>query len=262
MFSFWQNCQWPAGLAVLGSTLLLGLRHGLDMDHLAAITDMTAARASRSEGLLLAALYALGHAIVVLMLGWLAIEAGFTLPSWLDNFMEPLVGITLIALSLWLIYTLVAQREHFRFTSRFGLIFEAGRSLSRKLRGASAGQLAIADDSSSSLHRHLSGEKWGLLSCLGIGAVHGIGAETPTQILTLCAVGALRGQILGGMMLFSFVGGIFISNMLVAALALSGYKNACRQKTIGICLCMLTAIFSLLVGATFLLKHAVPGGHA
>ena len=51
--------------AALGSCLLLGLRHGFDYDHLAAISDITAVQQNWRSGLRLGMTYALGHAFTV-----------------------------------------------------------------------------------------------------------------------------------------------------------------------------------------------------
>jgi len=55
--------------AALGSCLLLGLRHGFDYDHLAAISDITAVQRNWRSGLRLGMTYALGHAFTVAALG-------------------------------------------------------------------------------------------------------------------------------------------------------------------------------------------------
>jgi|GEM_PF-3789977 len=55
------------GLVV--AALALGLRHGIDWDHIAAITDITASQDSPRAGVKLGTLYVLGHAAVVLVLG-------------------------------------------------------------------------------------------------------------------------------------------------------------------------------------------------
>src|SRR5579859_7935358 len=47
--------------AALGSCLLLGLRHGFDYDHLAAISDITAVQRNWKAGLRLGMTYALGR---------------------------------------------------------------------------------------------------------------------------------------------------------------------------------------------------------
>ena len=53
------------GWGLLIAALLLGLRHGIDWDHIAAITDISATQRSWRRGVLLGSLYAAGHALVV-----------------------------------------------------------------------------------------------------------------------------------------------------------------------------------------------------
>src|SRR5215212_2956478 len=87
-------------LTLMGTALTLGVGHGIDWDHIAAITDIsstasasTAAR-SRRAGRLdwravgLASLYALGHAGAVAILGGAALYFGALLPDWVDPLME------------------------------------------------------------------------------------------------------------------------------------------------------------------------------
>lgn len=109
-------------LALAFGGFVLGLRHGVDWDHIAAITDITNSVVTTEEatehmvalsaggaaaafpgkrsgtrwhetrwGFGLATLYALGHASVVIALGLLAIWAGTILPAWIDPIMEAVV---------------------------------------------------------------------------------------------------------------------------------------------------------------------------
>src|SRR5262245_9691891 len=104
-------------LALIGLGFALGLRHGIDWDHIAAITDITSSSVTNEEaevegqmmavaagasgmsiavpiagppsrwaasrqGMFLATMYALGHATLVVLLGLLAIWLGAMLPEW------------------------------------------------------------------------------------------------------------------------------------------------------------------------------------
>ena len=100
-------------LALIGTGLGLGLRHGVDWDHIAAITDVTGTQPERGKAAILGSLYALGHATVVVILGLAALWAGSTLPSSLDAVMETIVGITLVSLGLWLTYSLFRDGAEF-----------------------------------------------------------------------------------------------------------------------------------------------------
>src|SRR2546425_5325892 len=112
-------------VGLLGSALVLGIRHGIDWDHIAAISDITStttnvesadARVSASRvrfgaletrAVWLASLYALGHATVVAALGALALYFQTLLPKWIDPIMERVVGLTLVALGLSVFYSLL-----------------------------------------------------------------------------------------------------------------------------------------------------------
>ncbi len=72
----------------------LGARHGLDADHLAAISELTAGERGGVVGFVAGIRYALGHAAAVAALGYAAGEAGVEVPGWV-------VGLTLIGLGVW-----------------------------------------------------------------------------------------------------------------------------------------------------------------
>src|SRR5258707_14795822 len=77
-----------------------GFRHGIDWDHIAALTDITTSQDNSRRSMFLATLYALGHALVVLVLGSAAIVFAQRLPRGVDTAMERFVGATLILLAV------------------------------------------------------------------------------------------------------------------------------------------------------------------
>src|SRR3990172_11412907 len=94
------------GNLLIVSAFTLGLRHGVDWDHIAAITDITSSEPRPRRSFFLGTLYALGHASVVTALGLTAVEFGRLLPDYTDRLMEPLVGVTLLLLAAWVFYSL------------------------------------------------------------------------------------------------------------------------------------------------------------
>ena len=56
------------GVGVIVSAFLFGFRHGIDWDHIAAITDITSSQEERGLALEYGTIYALGHALVVFRL--------------------------------------------------------------------------------------------------------------------------------------------------------------------------------------------------
>src|SRR5918995_2182975 len=86
------------GIGFVVSGLLFGFRHGIDWDHIAAITDITSSQDERGRALEYGTTYALGHALVVFLIGTAAIVLGTRLPEGVDEVMERIVGVTLIVL--------------------------------------------------------------------------------------------------------------------------------------------------------------------
>src|SRR5256885_14424540 len=95
------------GFGLLLTAFWLGFQHGIDWDHLAAITDITSSQDERRQSLVYGTLYALGHALVILVLGGLAILAGEHLPKGIDSVMTRIVGVTLLILGVYVLYSLI-----------------------------------------------------------------------------------------------------------------------------------------------------------
>ena len=95
-------------------------------------------------------------------------------------------------------------------------------------------------------HRHRHEEiraPYGVAGAVGIGLVHGIGAETPTQVLALAA---------GTVSLAPFLLGLFLANTVVAVVAVIGLTER-RLRWLN----ALVGAFSIYV-APFLLATSPP----
>ena len=121
-----------AGLLVTATGL--GFRHGIDWDHLAAITDLSAAQDSPRRAFGYASCYFVGHGAVIGALGAAAIVAGEHVPGAVDRVMERVVGLTLCALGVYVLVALVRGGRDFRMRSRWMLVFSAIRRLGARLR--------------------------------------------------------------------------------------------------------------------------------
>jgi len=192
-------------------------------------------------------LYAAGHASVVLVLGFLALSFAAILPDWIDPIMERVVGLTLVVLGVWVFYSLAQYlrgESDFRLQSRWMLIFASIRHASRHLRARAGG------------HRHaeqLRVDQYGPRTAYGVGMIHGIGAETGSQALLIAAVGGASSQGMGVGMLLAFTVGLVISNSTIAILASTGFITSARARPFYLAVGVLTGLFSLVIGAFFLL---------
>lgn len=95
---------------LLLTSFALGLRHGIDWDHIAAIADLSSTSEHRGRAFRLSLCYAIGHALVVFALGSILIVAGASIPQSLDEWMGRVVGATLIGLGIAVLQDLRRNR--------------------------------------------------------------------------------------------------------------------------------------------------------
>jgi high-affinity nickel-transport protein len=247
-------------VALLVTTFGLGLRHGVDWDHLAAITDLTGAELDRRRSASLAVLYALGHGLAVFVLGAVAIALGDRLPDWTDPVMERVVGATLVALAV----VLVASLWRGRTTSRGMLLLHGLQRLRASLRrtrtvtiehdhGHGHGEGAGAHDhvhpepvAATSpqepererrlllghRHRHVHAvtqTRYGRGGSLAVGVLHGVGAETGTQAVVLVSAAQVTSTGTGIAILGAFVAGILVTTGGLALAVAAGWSGAARH---------------------------------
>src|SRR5258705_5944865 len=122
------------GIGLVLTALGFGFRHGIDWDHLAALSDITASQDRARRSMALATLYAVGHALVVFVLGVVAILLAAEVPGWVDGAMERVVGVTLLVLGAYVLCSLARHGRDFRMRSRWMVIFAAARRGARWAR--------------------------------------------------------------------------------------------------------------------------------
>lgn len=96
-------------------------------------------------------------------------------------------------------------------------------------------------------------DQYGPKTAFGVGMIHGIGAETGSQVLIIAAVGGAASQGLGTSMMVAFIVGLLASNTVVAFLTATGFISSTRAKTLYVTVGCLAGVFSLFVGAFFAL---------
>ena len=231
-------------LVLFVSALFLGLQHGIDWDHIAAISDITGSVNDRRRGFFLGTIYALGHALVVTVLGALAILVGVALPDWVDGMMEPIVGATLVFLGLWILYSLIRSGENFQLRSRWMLLFDGLRALWSWVLGRLRGKPIPA--------RAKTVSAYSARTSFGIGMIHGIGAETASQALLFLSIAGVGGKVVGTAMLIGFVMGLVISNSGIVVASIFGFRAAQKNRRAYLAFGGVVAVFSLIMGAFFL----------
>lgn len=82
--------------------------------------------------------------------------------------------------------------------------------------------------------------------------IHGVGAETGTQVLIIATAVGAGSKEMGVLTLFVFVLGLLISNSAVTLLTTAGFVSAGRRQAVYVVVGLVAAVFSLLVGLVFL----------
>lgn len=271
-------------IALLSTALFLGLRHGIDWDHIAAISDVTATEPTSRRAFGRATTYAAGHAAVVLALGSVAVLAGGTLPDAVDAAMGRVVGATLLLLGGYVVVGLMRHGRGFQMRSRWLVLASLLRSASRRLRGQ---ELVIEHDhphgpnhghrhpelapaptteraagvATMTAHRHRHVHR-GVLppdpsgragpAVFGVGMLHGFGAETPTQLVLFITAAGASGALAGELVLVVFTLGLLASNTAIAVAAAAGFLRAGRHGVLYVLVSAVIAVFSLLLGGLYL----------
>jgi cytochrome c biogenesis protein CcdA len=272
-------------LALVAAAFALGFRHGFDWDHLAALSDIAASQQSRRRSLVLATLYALGHAAVAFAIGAAVILASAHVPESVGDVMERLVGVTLVALGLWVIVSTVRNCSSTRMPSRGVVLIAAIGRLRRRRRTPvviehehehpvgephphdevavvehEPARVGVPTKASTHSHRHrhvgsLPDDPfltYGGGAAVGIGMVHGIGFETPTQALVFVTAAGAGSRAAGLLVLACFLVGLLAANTIVAlagTFCLTGASSRARLYTV---VSLVAAAASLALGLLYL----------
>jgi hypothetical protein len=229
----------------LVSAGLLGLRHGLDYDHVAAISDIAAVQRGPVQAMKMGLMYTIGHAATVAVLGSAVILFHFSLPAAIDAWLHPLVGITLLVLGGYVLWTTVVQRSvrhsHLPQT-RLILLWNAALWSFWRLRALHGSTAAPPP----------AVRRMGRIPAITVGIIHGVGAETPTQLMLFLLAANLGGITTGLLGLGSFLLGMLLMNSLVCAAATGVFRASIRRPGVLQCAAAISAAFSMALGALFL----------
>ena len=234
-------------LALL-TAAVLGFKHGFDYDHIAAISDITSVETEPRRAMRMGLLYVLGHAATVAALGSLVISFQTSLPPVIDNWAERLVGLTLVVLGIYVLGSMFRGGAKAPPKSRILILINAFRWTSWKVRqlfhGKTLERPAVAN--------------WNYTkkSVFFIGVIHGLGAETPSQLLIFLLAANLGGVARGFLGLAMFLAGLLLMNTLMTASAVGIFTMSATRERLMRIATALTATYSLVVGVIFLLGSA------
>jgi ABC-type nickel/cobalt efflux system permease component RcnA len=202
-----------SALLALGVSLLLGLRHATDPDHLTAVSTLVLSDerqgARRSAALGLA--WGLGHATTLAVFGLPVVLFGNHLPPVVQQAAEIVIGAVIAGLALRLLVRWKRGRLHLH-PHTHGAIRHAHPHVHEN-RAVHGGAI---EHEHPAAHEHAHADALGRtpLAAFGIGLVHGIGGSAAVGILL---VAAIPGRATAALALGLFAAGTALSMSVVSA---------------------------------------------
>ena len=216
---------------------VIGIRHALDADHVAAVVSLATHGGSIGRQARQGALWGLGHTLTLLLVAGACISLGVAIPRGAERWFEAIVGAMLVVLGVSVFVRMRKQRIHFHSHQHAdGTVH------------FHAHQHGVAADHGAEHHDHAHGRL--SLRVLLVGAVHGLAGSAALVLLTAeaarsPAVGLLYVAIFG-------VGSIFGMMAIATAIGLPLSVSARRRMGLYHVLCGGAGAFSVLLGVRIL----------
>ncbi|ULA67498.1 MAG: Nickel transporter UreH [Nitrospira sp.] len=173
----------PHTLTILSLGFVLGLRHALDADHLAALSTVLAERPTVQASTAIGFFWGLGHTLMLLCVGTLLLTLNLTISESVANMFEFAVGGMLVALGLSLARRMYREQWHLHTHEHDG-----------------QPHVHLHSHHVQADHRH---GHWyqGSLRPLGIGMAHGLAGSAALMLVVLSTVTGI-GQGIGYIVVF------------------------------------------------------------
>jgi len=160
-------------LSILLMSLLIGMRHALESDHLAAVASLATRSPSLRQTVRLGATWGLGHTLTLFLFGSVVLWMDTVMPERLAHWLEFAVGLMLVGLGIDVLRRLWRERVHFHVHRHSdGTVHFHAHS--------HQGQRAHDTDA----HRHEHPQGFPLRALL-VGLVHGMAGSAALILLTL-----------------------------------------------------------------------------
>jgi sulfite exporter TauE/SafE len=212
------------------TALTAGFAHALEADHMAAVTTFVSRRPRPLEAVGFGLRWGLGHSASLLVVGVILIALNLRLPDALARGLEFGVGGMLLALGLWLLWTILHERAH-RMAATPSTEADAGHGHAHS-------------------HRH---------STLWVGMAHGLAGTAPLIALLPAATTRSPWAAAAYLLLFG-VGTTLAMGLYAMAAGLVFHGAGRRAPAISGALRALTAVGSAALGVVWMIGAAGGAG--
>ena len=203
-------------ISLLSLGFLLGMRHALESDHVAAVASLATRSRSMGDTLRQGAVWGAGHTLTLFIFGSLVLLLDTVIPETLAQALEFMVGLMLIGLGIDVLRRQLRERIHFHVHrhGRFPL-----RALFVGMMHGMAGSAALILLTLQSVHSPLTGMLYIML--FGVGSIAGMAALSAIIAVPLCySISSLRWAHTGLQALVGittlYVGGMMVYDIGIA----------------------------------------------
>ncbi len=152
--------------------LLLGMRHALEADHVAAVAALASSQNSFKQAIKQGLAWGLGHTITLFIIGSIVIWMDSIIPQSLAHTLEFLVGVMLVILGADVLRRVIRQKIHFHLHNHLSKTHFHAHS--------HANQITHTETN----HQHQHENKFPLRFLL-VGLMHGMAGSAALILLTL-----------------------------------------------------------------------------
>ncbi len=234
---------------ILALGFLLGMRHALEADHLAAVASLASRCRSSRQATVLGMVWGLGHTITLFVACSAALFLDAVVPESMARMLEAAVGVMLLLLGFDLFRRMIRERVHFH-THRHhdGTVhFHAH---------AHAGSSEPHDAANAHDHEHLY-EPTFPARALYVGLVHGLAGSAA---LILLALGEVTSPWLGMVYVGLFgIGSVIGMGVLTAIISLP-LRGARRINSLYNGLQTVLGVTTIAVGVALIYQTAIQPG--
>lgn len=228
-------------LLLLG--FLLGMRHALETDHVAAVASLATRSTSVTDSVRLGAVWGLGHTLTLFVFGSMVLLMDSMIPQRLALGLEFAVGLMLVLLGIDVLWRVMHERVHFH-VHRHG---NGIRHFHAHLHAGEQGHPAI--------HRHHH-PAWDAfpLRALFVGLMHGMAGSAALIMLTLQAVDSpWTGMFYIALFGIGSIAGMAALSVVIAVplRGLSGLHNGLQ---------VIVGTVTLIVGSMLVYETGIVGG--
>lgn len=214
-------------IGLLGFGFLLGLKHAFDTDHIAAVSAISK-NTSIKKSSLSGVFWGLGHAISLLVIGFIVLLFKIRIPEKLGLSLELIVGVMLVILGLNVLITVNKNKAHFHKHKH-------------------------GKEEHMHFHSHLITEKHGHNhQSFFIGLVHGLAGSAALTLLILTTIDSLFAGVTY-ILIFgigSIIGMVLVSNLVSLPFRLISKKLEISHKILRLG----TSFISIILGLSIMYK--------